>query len=660
MAEIKPPKVFISYAWEDDLKTWVLDFATRLRSDGINSILDQWETVPGDQLTQFMEKSVRESDFVVFICTPTYKRKSDRRRGGVGYEGSIITGEVFSKNNHRKFIPVLRKGKWASAAPSWAASKLFIDFRGVPYSEVSYQQLLDTLFGKSPTAPPLRDDTLREKLEREATEKAERERIAKEEREKLAREVDEKIEDFLHRTPFDSPDAFLSSESLEKRKPLTLSGISTPSNSQDFKPININKNSVITTSADFRRDEGISNVPKQKETKSKPKSAPKKSPRKPNTAITVALIGLAGTIIAALLGSPIIEKWLSPALSVIESATTTTSLISPSRTIEPSILPNEGLTPASTPFFVCVYTVAQNQTFKDVASIFNVSRDFIQDINGTVIQNQNQDFTGQSLIIPNVTQQGCESGHGGFVQYPVSVEDIPTPLPTAITDAKGVAMILVPAGDFVMGSDNWADDEKPVHTVFLDAYYIDKFEVTNSSYKLCENAGVCPKNSGSFNSSRGDNYPIVSVRWYEAKTFCEWRGASLPTEAQWEKAARGKDGFTYPWGEEIDCSKANYEDCNSNLMPIGSFPDAITPYGGFDMAGNVSEWVADWYSRSYYQISPTSNPLGPDTGEKRVVRGGAYSYPYFDFDLRSSRRLSFNPDNWSIWVGFRCARDSNR
>ncbi|MBI3150835.1 MAG: SUMF1/EgtB/PvdO family nonheme iron enzyme [Chloroflexi bacterium] len=188
MAETKPPKVFISYAWEDELKTWVLDFATRLRSDGINAILDRWETVPGDQLTQFMEKSVRESDFVVFICTPTYKRKSDRRRGGVGYEGSIITGEVFAKNNHRKFIPALRKGKWAVAAPSWATSKLFIDFRGDPYSEVSYQQLLNTLFGKSPTAPPIRDDSLREKEERETAEKAAREKVELEASNKIVRE----------------------------------------------------------------------------------------------------------------------------------------------------------------------------------------------------------------------------------------------------------------------------------------------------------------------------------------------------------------------------------------------------------------------------------------------------------------------------------------
>src|SRR5258707_9625619 len=106
MAEFSgPPKVFISYAWENDVKIWVLDLATRLRQDGVEAILDQWALVPGDQLTQFMERAIRESDFVVFICTPTYKRKSDRRKGGVGYEGGIITGEVFAKNNHRKFIP---------------------------------------------------------------------------------------------------------------------------------------------------------------------------------------------------------------------------------------------------------------------------------------------------------------------------------------------------------------------------------------------------------------------------------------------------------------------------------------------------------------------------------------------------------------------------
>lgn len=192
MTETKPPKVFISYAWEDDLKTWVLDFATRLRSDGINAILDQWETVPGDQLPEFMEKSVRESDFVVFVCTPTYKRKSDRRKGGVGYEGHIITGEVFQKNNHRKFIPILQKGKWAVAAPSWATSKLFIDFRGDPYSDASYQQLLNTLFGKSPTAPPVWDDTLREKVVREAAEKAAREKAERESVERAAREKAER------------------------------------------------------------------------------------------------------------------------------------------------------------------------------------------------------------------------------------------------------------------------------------------------------------------------------------------------------------------------------------------------------------------------------------------------------------------------------------
>jgi hypothetical protein len=155
MTSKKPPKVFISYAWEEDLKGWVIEFAKRLRADGVNAILDQWEAKPGDPLPEFMEKSLRESDFVVFICTPTYKRKSDRRKGGVGYEGNIITSEVFLKHNHRKYIPLLQKGKWKTAAPSWAASKFYIDFTGEPYNEESYKALLNALFGRSSSAPPV-------------------------------------------------------------------------------------------------------------------------------------------------------------------------------------------------------------------------------------------------------------------------------------------------------------------------------------------------------------------------------------------------------------------------------------------------------------------------------------------------------------------------
>ena len=155
MENKQPPKVFISYAWENDIKSWVRDLALHLREDGVETILDQWEMHLGDQLAEFMESSVRNSDFVLIVCTPKYKAKSDDRKGGVGYEGHIITAEIFQKNNHRKFIPVLRKDNWESSSPSWAMGKLYIDLKGEPYNQQNYQDLLRTLHGMPHTPPPL-------------------------------------------------------------------------------------------------------------------------------------------------------------------------------------------------------------------------------------------------------------------------------------------------------------------------------------------------------------------------------------------------------------------------------------------------------------------------------------------------------------------------
>jgi hypothetical protein len=151
------PSAFISYSWDDDFhRQWVLDLATRLRGDGVETVLDQWHVVPGDQLPAFMEKSIRDSDYVLTICTPRYKEKSDQRKGGVGYEGDIITAEVFSDRNQRKFIPVLRQGEWSSAAPTWLKGKYHVDLRGAPYQENHYQDLLTTLLGTRRPAPPVR------------------------------------------------------------------------------------------------------------------------------------------------------------------------------------------------------------------------------------------------------------------------------------------------------------------------------------------------------------------------------------------------------------------------------------------------------------------------------------------------------------------------
>jgi hypothetical protein len=150
------PKVFVSYSWDDENHLrWVHDFAIRLRADGIDAVLDQWQVVPGDQLPEFMERAVRENDFVLIVCTPRYKERSDDRIGGVGYEGDIMTAEVLKERRHRKFIPVLRMGNWNSALPSWLSGKMGIDLRGASYSEKEYEKLIDTLHGRTPQTPPL-------------------------------------------------------------------------------------------------------------------------------------------------------------------------------------------------------------------------------------------------------------------------------------------------------------------------------------------------------------------------------------------------------------------------------------------------------------------------------------------------------------------------
>jgi hypothetical protein len=149
-------KAFISYSWEDqDHRAWVLDFATRLRADGVDATIDQWHAVPGDQLPAFMESAIRLNDYVLIICTPRYGQRSDNRQGGVGYEGDIMSAEVLVGANHRKFIPILRKGKWEDASPSWLRGKYYIDLCSSPYSEQNYNDLLVTIHGVRNSAPAI-------------------------------------------------------------------------------------------------------------------------------------------------------------------------------------------------------------------------------------------------------------------------------------------------------------------------------------------------------------------------------------------------------------------------------------------------------------------------------------------------------------------------
>jgi formylglycine-generating enzyme required for sulfatase activity len=218
-------------------------------------------------------------------------------------------------------------------------------------------------------------------------------------------------------------------------------------------------------------------------------------------------------------------------------------------------------------------------------------------------------------------------------------------------------MVCVPAGEFLMGSaesDSVADDgEKPQHTVALDAFWIDKTEVTNAQYRKCIDAGACTK-TGCWEEPKygAPDQPVVCLTWDNASKYAAWAGGRLPTEAEWEKAARGSDGRLWPWGNEPpDCTRANFSACADRPAAVGSYPAGASPYGALDMAGNVWEWVADWYRDGYYTSAPVSNPQGPDAGEDRVVRGGSCASN--EGVVRCAYRYSETPNYWGVDGGFR-------
>ncbi|MBN1429428.1 MAG: SUMF1/EgtB/PvdO family nonheme iron enzyme [Anaerolineae bacterium] len=241
----------------------------------------------------------------------------------------------------------------------------------------------------------------------------------------------------------------------------------------------------------------------------------------------------------------------------------------------------------------------------------------------------------------------------------------PTEFPMTKT-LRGVSMTLIPAGVFMMGSDTGYPRERPAHEVYLDAYYIDTTEVTNLYYMACVEEGACEKplddNSVSIYRYYGTepyfNYPVINISWYQARDYCKWRGGHLPTEAQWEKAAgwdeANNEPRQFPWGTLVlDGTYLNYGSEIGDPRAVGTYPKGMSAYGLYDMAGNVVEWVNDWYQDDFYEHSLRENPVGPSEGQFKITRGG--SYDDRGAKLTTTFRHALGPATTADTLGFRCA-----
>lgn len=305
-----------------------------------------------------------------------------------------------------------------------------------------------------------------------------------------------------------------------------------------------------------------------------------------------------------------------------------------------------------------VYTVAPGDTCSQLAERFGTTTEEIWRLNHFP-GDCDQLFSGHKLLIPPVAEDDSKL-------LPTAESEL-LPSETVRQSAKdGMLMVHISAGVFWRGSGDLdpqsRPDEKPFHAVYLDAFWIDQTEVTNVMYIGCVREGVCAppaqvasrRNLVYFGQQAFNDYPVIYVTWKDADRYCRWAGRRLPTEAEWEKAARGTDGRIFPWGNERASRwLANFDQQVGDTTRAGSYPAGASPFGVLDLAGNVAEWVADWFAADYYQSAPVVNPPGPPTGEFRVQRGGSWLSQAHA--IRSAYRLWNYPDSSFEGIGFRCA-----
>jgi len=303
------------------------------------------------------------------------------------------------------------------------------------------------------------------------------------------------------------------------------------------------------------------------------------------------------------------------------------------------------------------------------------------------------------LVVVAIFASACQLGGGQAQPTAISLPDIPTSTPpsfnptaessggqagdTRTSSADGMPEVFIPEGTFRMGGMDakTQKDERPDHNVTLKAYWIDKLEVTNGMYSICVKASACEPpqylksqaQASYFGNPDFNDYPVVYVTWAQADNYCKWAGRRLPTEAEWERAARGDDYRTYPWGDQPpDSSRGNFNYFSGDTTRVGNYPAGASPYGVLDMAGNVAEWVHDYFDGNYYGQGANVNPTGPSARTQyfnRVVRGGSFQDAFVD--VRLANRASVRGSNLnasdpysadylgdvSPKIGFRCGSD---
>lgn len=237
-----------------------------------------------------------------------------------------------------------------------------------------------------------------------------------------------------------------------------------------------------------------------------------------------------------------------------------------------------------------------------------------------------------------------------------------TPIYSKNSEADDMIQLLVPEGEFIMGKEGEPDNDSPVHVVYLDSYWIDQVEVTNAMYETCVKNNACTLPVINQNPYYGNwiyrDHPIVYVNWFQANEYCAWAGRRLPTEAEWEKAARGTEKNKYPWGDTLPNPRlANFaESLIGESISVYRYPLGASPYGALNMAGNVREWVSDWFNLTYYQESSLINPMGTTDGTERSMRSGAYDADANE--IFTTSRYKHEPLSAGLSRGFRCAENA--